>query len=98
MADVSAGTLKTICMEWDINTVDDDLEHAGWQILKATMVDQIMTHKNWVSVNEVGMISDHLFGCLETELTGAFQREEVFPKVYRWSHAALWRIESAATR
>jgi len=39
-------------MEWDINTVDDDAERAGRQILKATMVDRIMTHKNWVSVDE----------------------------------------------
>ena len=34
----------------------------------------------WVVVDEVGMISDHLFGCFETEFSDGSQRDDFFRK------------------
>ena len=46
--------LKTICSTWGINLIDDDPERTGKliMILKATMVDRIMTHANWLGAEE----------------------------------------------
>lgn len=43
----------------------------------------------WVIVDEVGMISDFLFGCFETELTDASQREDFSDRVSMVACGAL---------